>query len=267
MPIPNSKSLPSLRGVFPTVCKYFHFSVANQRQGLIIFIRILCFLVPKPKRNFLKENKLKIREITPKIQLPPDKFTKLPARSAKRVSSSTSRSNCLCPCNCGIDNKNVINNRQQTSKVNSCVFKTVRVCDQEIQTEEIHDESFLLSSLKKCTSNEVQNAVVRENLCEEDDDIFSQNFQALEINQSSSHHNGMNSENATNRSCTSNYSEMNKKREIKLPKYLQKEKREKEEQRLKEESRDPNCPPGHYALLEEEKESCLKSAEKSKYII
>lgn len=169
----------------------------------------------------------------------------------------------MCPCNCDIDEKIQKSLRQQ--KTQSYVTKTIKVCDQEIQTEEINDENFLLSSLKKCTGNEVQNLVLRENGCQDDDDTLSQNFQTLEI-QNSSHHNGMNSEEiVTNRSTATRCSTVSRKRDIKLPRYLEKEKREKEEQRLRDEQKDPNCPAGHYALLEDERESCLKSAEKSEY--
>lgn len=220
--------------------------------------------MPKPKRNFLKENKLKIREIQ-KVPLAPDKYPKGSARFEKRgsISSARSNSNCVCPCNCGVDDKIPITQQ----KTHGCVTKTIKVCDQEIQTDEINDENFLLSSLKKCTGNEVQSLVLKENGCEDDDDILSQNFQTLEINQNSIHHNGINSErNTTNRSNATRYSTVSRKRDIKLPKYLEKEKREKEEQRLRDELKDPNCPAGHYALLEDERESCLKSAEKSEYL-
>lgn len=226
------------------------------------------FLVPKPKRNFLRENKLKIREIQHKQSLPPDKFSK-----GSRVSSSSVRSDCICPCNCGDVKTRTARNAPANDilsgghKTHGCVTKTIKVCDQEIQTEEINDENFLLASLKNCTSNEVQSLVLKDNCEEYNDEVLSQNFQNIEINPHLNHHNGMNSDRmTTSRSTGTMYSNGGKgKRDIKLPRYLEKEKRDKEQQRLKEELKDPNCPPGHYALENVERESLLKSAEKSKY--
>lgn len=196
------------------------------------------------------------------------------ARSGKRGSSLSSRSNCLCPCNCGGDEKSnrqfQANSSKQSSSAGQIVpvskNNKISVCDQEIQTEEIIDEQFLLTSLKKCTSNEVQSLILKDNISEVDEDNLSHNFQNVDINRNSSHHNGLNSNRLqTSRSTATIMSTESKgNRNIKLPKYLQREKMEKEEQRLREELRDPNCPPNHYAISEEERNSLLKTAEKSK---
>lgn len=253
---------------------------------------------PPPKRDFIRENKQKLRAVQ-RFSCPrrenseQDEFST--RRSHVRQPQAPVRSRSIpahrIPSGCSCASKQT---ESSMASVQPPSRRRSVNCDKSIQTDDIDDEAFLADALRRCSTrnqrdhgdlgngNFISDTIddiphlermtlsyennLNVDLSQINDDNHLSETQEPILRKSHSRHDldekllddGNNNK---GQQRISNRSDLRSRREIRIPKYLEREKREKELQRIREMEKDPNCPAGHYVLSEDDRKAALTAAE------